>query len=153
MNPKIMIAGGALLLVGVSIGATMFLMPGASEPDPELAAAMAAEAALPPETYYYTFQPEFIVNFSSESRTKYLMLDVAVSSIDEEMPDILKKHAPEIRNDLLVLLSASATDQLYKEEEKIALRQKVVERISEIVKKHHPSGEIADAFFTRFVME
>lgn len=153
MNPKIMIAGGAVLLIGASIGATMFLLPGSGEVDPEVAAALAAEAAMPPETYYYTFQPEFIVNSSSESRTKYLMLDVAVSSLDEEMPDLLKKHAPEIRNDLLVLFSGSATDKLHKEEGKIALRGQVVERISAIVEKHHPNKKIVDVFFTRFVME
>lgn len=129
------------------------LMPKPAPLDPQAAAAMAAEAAPPPETHYFTFQPEFIVNFDSDSRARYLMLDVAVSSLNEEMPDLLKKHTPEIRNDLLILFGESATEDLYTPEGKNALREQVAAKVSEIVAKHLPNGEIEDVFFTRFVME
>lgn len=152
MNPKIMIAGGAVLLVGASVGISMLLMPKPAPVDPEMAAAMAEEAA-PAETYYFTFQPEFIVNFNSESKTKYLMLDLAVSSLNEAVPDLLKKHTPEIRNDLLILFGESATEDLYTPEGKNALREQVAAKVAEIVDKHLPKGEIEDVFFTRFVME
>jgi len=143
----IMIGAGCVLLI------TMMLIPKpAPAVDPEVAAAMAAEAA-PPETYYYTFQPEFIVNFRANTRTKYLMLDVAVASNNQEMPDLLKKHSPEIRNDLLLLFSKEANERLYSEEGKLALREKVSTKIAEIVEKHFPQGAVEDVFFTRFVME
>ncbi len=107
----------------------------------------------PLETFYYHIQPEFVVNFGVKSRPKYLMLEVSVATYDEKVTDVLEKHIPELRNDLLLLYSTKTSEHLATIEGKNALRKETLGIVSKVLKRHSQNDEVEDIFFTRFVMQ
>lgn len=152
MKKMIMIGVGALALVGISVGASVFLM-GMMAKEPVAAAALEAEEPLPEEVFYYNVQPEFVVNFQGKSRVKFLMIEMVVASNDEEVPTILSDHDPELRNSLLMLLAEQDSEVLKTNEGKEALREAALAKIDEVVGKHYRTERIKDVFITRLVMQ
>lgn len=151
MKKMILIGVGALALVGISVGASLFLT-GALNKEPAAGAAV-AEEVLPEEVFYYNVQPEFVVNFQGKSRTKFLMIEMVVASHDEEVPTILSDHDPELRNSLLMLLAEQDSEELKTAEGKQALREAAMARIDEVVSNHYKEERVLDVFITRLVMQ
>jgi flagellar FliL protein len=160
MKKIILLAGGALLLIGAAVGGTLFFT-GAFNKDATAAenaegAVAESEAAKPPqprEVFYYNFQPEFVVNFGAKARPKFLMLEVVASTHDEKVLDVIEKHMPVIRNDLLLLFAAQDSTFLGSTEGKNELRQQTYEAISNALEKHYGPDAIEEVFLTRFVMQ
>jgi flagellar FliL protein len=168
MKKMILIGVAALLLIGISVGATMFLT-GAFDAAPEVAegdeaasaAATGAAAAVPPlpaaamplKLFYHNIQPEFVVNFQGKSRVKFLMIEMVVASNDEAVPAILDDHDPELRNNLLMMLAEQDSALLKTGEGKAALREQAKTLIDGIVAKHYAPARIVDVFITRLVMQ
>jgi len=151
MKKMILIGVGALALVGISVGASLFLT-GALNKEPPAGAAV-EEEPLPEEVFYYNVQPEFVVNFKGKSRVKFLMIEMVVSSHDEEVPVVLSDHDPELRNSLLMLLAEQDSEELKTAEGKQALRDAAMARIDEVVSNHHKPERVLDVFITRLVMQ
>lgn len=151
MKKMILIGVGALALIGVSVGASVFLS-GMLNKQPA-AAAPVVEDPLPEEVFYYNVQPEFVVNFPGKSRVKFLMIEMVVASHDEEVPVILSDHNPELRNSLLMLLAEQDSEVLKTNEGKQALRDAALAKIDEVVGKHYKTERIKDVFITRLVMQ
>lgn len=175
MKKIIIIVLAALLLIAVAVGGTLFFT-GAFSEKTEIEEEIDYEEDIEDEssendgsnpkkkkkrgkngelleTFYYHIQPEFVVNFGIKSRPKYLMLEVSVATHDETVTDVLEKHIPELRNDLLFLYSTKTSEHLATTEGKNELRQETLGIVSGILKKHSHSGEVDDVFFTRFVMQ
>ncbi len=152
MKKMILIAVGALALVGISVGASLFLT-GALNKEPAAGAAMEEAEPLPEEVHYYNVQPEFVVNFKGKTRVKFLMIEMVVASHDEEVPVILSDHDPELRNSLLMLLAEQDSEVLKTAEGKQALRDAAMARIDEVVSNHYKPERILDVFITRLVMQ
>lgn len=143
---------GLALIVGGSVGASLYFT-GAFNDEPVAAAALPEAEPIPENTYYYNVQPEFVVNFQGKSRVKFLMIEMAVATHDEEVVPILQEHDPEVRNTLLDLLSEQDAEVLKTAEGKQALRDEAIVRIDEIVGRYHRSERVHDVFITRLVMQ
>jgi flagellar FliL protein len=157
MKKMIMMAGGALLLVGASVGATLFLAPG-KEPGPVYPDGAPIETAAPVlakplERYYYNIHPEFVVNFNKKGSPKYLMLEISAATSDEKAKNAIDDHIPELRNNLIMMLGEENSEDLETTEGKDALREKTFTIVDELVSKHYGPGRVTDVFFTRFVMQ
>lgn len=151
MKKYILMGLGALLLIGISVGASLFLS-GALKPDPVAAAAEPAEP-LPEPVYYHNIQPEFVVNFQSKTRAKFLMIEMVVATSDEKVLAVLDDHDPEVRNTLLLLFAEQDSETLKTAEGKQALRDESLARIEEVVSKHYYPDRVKDIFITRLVMQ
>lgn len=151
MKNMIIIGVGVLLLGLTGTFAFLYFTSGGNAVEPEVAAAAAPPP--PPEVFYYDVKPEFVVNFGDQLGVQFLMIDVSVGSLDETVPDVLKKNSPQIRNDLLMLFSGQATEQLYSDEGKNGLRLAAFDVVNNVLQQHYPDGEITNLFFTRFVMQ
>ncbi len=156
MKKIIFLVVGALLLVGASVGGTLFFT-GALNPPPPVAAGAAAQemvaAQEAPETHYYDFNPEFTVNFAGKARARFFMTEISVATLDSDVIEELEVHDPELRNDLLMLFSAQDGARISTLEGKTELRQKTLDTINAIVEKHYGKPVIKDVFFTRFVVQ
>lgn len=152
MKKMIMIGGGALLLIGVSVGASLFLT-GAFDKEPDVAAAEEVEEALPEEVLYHNVQPEFVVNFQGKTRMKFMMIEMSVATRDEQVLTVLNDHDPELRNGLLMMLSQQDSEVLKTIEGKQALQQSAIESIDALVGKYYKNERIDDVLITRLVMQ
>lgn len=152
MKKIIMIAGGALLLVGASVGLSMFLI-GGQAPPPEAGAAQAAPDPEPAVTQYYDFQPEFIVNFPGNARSHFFMVELSVSTTDEKVVEVLETHDAELRNALLMVLGNQDHVLVTTERGKLDLQQQVLTTVQDVVEKHYGARSVEGAFFTKFVVQ
>ena len=128
MKKMIMMAGGVLLLIGISVGATLFLSPKpASGPEyPDGTPIAVAKEVLPEplKRFYYNIHPEFVVNFHGKSSPKFLMLEITAATSDEKAKAAIDDHIPELRNNLLMMLSEQVSSELTTTSGKEALREK-----------------------------
>ena len=154
MKKMIMFGVAALLLVGVSVGASLFFT-GAFNKEPAVGAAgqVQEEEQLPEEILYYNVQPEFVVNFQGKTRMKFLMIEMSVATRDEEVLTVLNDHDPELRNTLLLLLSEQDSEVLKTVEGKQALQKSAMESIDEVVGKYYRKERVLDVLITRLVMQ
>ena len=154
MKKMIIMGVAALLLVGVSVGASLFFTGAFSKEVPAAGAAGPVEEdPLPEEILYYNVQPEFVVNFQGKTRMKFMMIEMSVATRDEEVLTVLRDHDPELRNSLLMLLSEQDSEVLKTVEGKKALQKTAMERIDEVVAKYHRNERILDVLITRLVMQ
>lgn len=157
MKKIIMIAGGALLVVGASIGGTLMLMP-TQEAGPVYADGqpVATPDSVQPETeprFYYNVHPEFVINFHEKRSPQFLMLEVTAATNDEASRNAIDDHNPELRNNLIMMLGEQKSEDLKTTEGKDALREKAFAIVDELVTKHYGPNRVTDVFFTRFVMQ
>ena len=156
MKKIILIVAGALLLVGASVGATLFLtgaLSGGNVAPVATGEQPIAAVKMPVETHYFEFAPEFVVNFSGKSRARFFMAEVSVSTPNEDVLDILEKHNPELRNDLLMLFSNQDGGFISTSEGKLELRKQTLETVQKVVEKHYGAPSVSEVFFTRFVVQ
>lgn len=143
---------GLAIIVGGSVFAALFFT-GALNKEPDMSAAQSMEELPPENTYYYSMQPEFVVNFQGKSRAKFLMIEMTVATHDEEVLVVLSDHDPELRNVVLDLLSEQEASQLATVEGKQLLRETALSLVSEIVERHYEAEKVHDIFITRLVMQ
>ena len=168
MKKIIIIVVAVLLLVGGSVGATLFFAgvfdkssevedvggnvegDGSGSDEKDSKKKKKGEEL---ETFYYNFQPEFVVNFGAKSKPRFLMLEVSAATHDEDVLDLLDKHTPALRNELLILFGSQDSERVRTTEGKNELRVKTQEAIQTVMQEHYGDDVIYDVFFTRFVMQ
>ncbi len=154
MKKMILLGVAAFVLIGVSVGASLFFTGAFDKEEPVAGAAGPVEEdPLPEEILYYNVQPEFVVNFQGKTRMKFLMIEMAVATRDEEVLVVLDDHDPELRNTLLLLLSEQNSEVLNTVEGKQALQKSAMARIDEVVGKYYRNERILDVLITRLVMQ
>jgi len=149
---KMLLTGvAALALIGISVGGTWFIM----NEDVRTAAVAVPEsaAAVPSEIFYHSMQPEFVVNLPPGSPERFLMVEVVVATHEEDHLDVLERHAPELRNELLTLFGSSDSEELRTEAGKLDLRLAARARVDELLAAHDHPAPVEDIFLTRFVMQ
>ncbi len=152
MKKWLMIGGGALALVAVSVGLSLFLIGGSSQPA-EAVAQVAPEPENPYKKAQYIKMKPFIVTLATRSRPNMLQIDMSASTTDPDAAAAFEQHMPVIRNNLLMLLNAQDIKTLQTNEGKEALREKALETVQEIMKERFGSEGIDEVFFTKFVMQ
>ncbi len=154
MKKMIMIAGGVVLLVAISVGLSIFLMNTFFQSGPVVEKIVEVEV-IPeaPETFYHEFNPEFVANFSGNSDKQFLMTEITVITEDEEILAILDERNPEIRNDLLMLFGKQDGLYVTTPEGRMKLREQTLLAIQNVVQKHYGDPGVKEVYFTKFVVQ
>jgi flagellar protein FliL len=160
----LLLIGLALLLMAISIGATVGvikLMSPKEEPaiaaeddEDEVAkgdlkatksvAAKASAAAVEPllPAIYLALKPNFTVNYDVNGRQRFLQAELTIMYRNAEVLKILELHMPAVRNGLVLLLSSQVFDDLQTVEGKEKLRAaalKIVQNI--LIKEQEEAAE------------
>ena len=148
----IIVAVVALLLaVGLSVGATWFIMhKGESAPDPAVAAA-AANAK--PVAVFEPLTPAFVVNFNANGRQRYMQVSITMLARNAADMEALKAHMPTIRNNLVLLFAGIPFDSLTAPVGMEMLRQKATASIQEVAQKELGKTVVEQLLFTNFVLQ
>jgi flagellar FliL protein len=145
----IIIAIVGLLLVGGSVGLTVWLVSGDSAEEaaePEAADETVKKAEyLPLET--------MVVNFADGKRARYLQVDIQLMAYDPQVLKAVEEHMPVIRNDILVLLGGQSFEQVSTREGKEQLRQQILDAANRILKQQAGMQGLQAVYFTNFVMQ
>ncbi|HLF85539.1 MAG TPA: flagellar basal body-associated FliL family protein [Nitrospiria bacterium] len=98
--------------------------------------------------FIYALDP-FIVNLADTPEIRYLKVTIKLDLENEELSKELEGHLAQIRDTLLILLSSKDYEGIRSIEGKFRLREEIVERANNIVKK----GKVKTAYFTEFVVQ
>ncbi len=102
--------------------------------------------------HFYEFEP-FLVNFPRGEIARLLQINFSILTYDEKTIEALKKHAPMIRNHLLLLLGRYKPEDLQPVQGKEALRQAIAQEIQKVLDRQTEGGSFEAVFFTQFVMQ
>ena len=174
----LLILFGGLILIGGSIGATLFLTgalnkkaedghaaePVASAAPPAHGGASAAPpahggASPPPITplrgpaIYHPLEPAFIVNFEDQGMLRYLQIGLTTMTRDQRIVDAINQNMPQIRNDLILLLSNQKMEVLATTIGKEKLRAQALAQIQGILAREVGIPGIEAVYFTTFVLQ
>ena len=144
----IIIAIVAILAIGLSVGATLFLLGGDEDPVAE----EVVEEPVKEPVNYFEIKPPFLVTFDVEGRQRYMQISASVSSRDGGALDALDLHMPLIRSRLLNVYADQKFDEVRTEEGKQALQAKTVEVINGILGAED-AGEVENVYFMNFVLQ
>ena len=105
------------------------------------------------EAYYFSLDPPFIVNFSGTSRARFLQVSIEGLTRDSTVKEDITKHLPQVRNNLVLLLSSKTYEELNSMEGKAGLRKQVLKEIQKILESETGKEGVEDVYFTSFVMQ
>ena len=105
------------------------------------------------EAYYFSLDPPFIVNFSGKSRARFLQVSIEGMTRDATVKEDITKHFPQVRNNLVLLLSSKTHDELNTADGKAKLRKQVLREIQKVLEAETGKEGIEDVYFTSFVMQ
>lgn len=148
-----------LLLVGISVGATLFFLggdksstgmtgdvPEATEDETKAKDVLKKPLYLPLET--------MVVNFADPKPARYLQVDIQLMAYDQMVLQAVEENMPVVRNDILVLLGGQTYDAINTREGKEALRKDIAGAVNRILKRHAGmKGKLQAVYFTSFVMQ
>ena len=146
----IIIAAAAVLLIGGGIAA--FLMMG-GDPAPEQEGEEQVEQEQK-EPAQYVGVPERItsnVKGSKKSRTVQIQMSFMVRG--DDAVDLVKTHMPQLKNDLLMLLSEQSAEELRTPEGRVAFQQKSLETVQATLTDISGEPTIEKVLFISFVMK
>jgi flagellar FliL protein len=157
---------GGLILVGGSIGATLFLTGalnkgaggeehGAAAPAPAHGAANVAIAPIPLRgpPIYLPIDPAFVVNFEDQGMLRYLQVGLTVMARNQQIIDAVTQSMPQIRNDLILLFSNQKMEVLNSLNGKEKLRMQALAQIQGILTREIGIPGVEAVYFTAFVLQ
>lgn len=154
----IIMAVVGLLLIGASVGATLFFLGGDKSTDEgvvveESKATGSKETNLPKKAIYLPLET-MVVNFADPKPARYLQVDIQLMAYDQAVLTAVEENIPVVRNDILVLLGSQSYDAINSREGKEALREQIVAAVNKIVKQNAGvKGKLQAVYFTSFVMQ
>jgi flagellar protein FliL len=111
------------------------------------------DGAAKKEAVYMDFEQPFVVNFMDENQLRYLQVSVAVMSHDAKMAELVKRHMPIIRNNLVMLFSNQTRVQIISREGKEKIRADAQAEVQKILKEQTGKPVIEALYLTSFVMQ
>jgi len=158
----LLIVIGAIVVIGVSMGGTFFILKasgildksGGEEHAPSHEAPV-AEVVGPP--IYFPLDPAFVVNFKEKGRSRFLQVTIEIMTRNQVTVDSLTTHTPVVRNNILMLLSRYDAETLRSVEGKEKLLGLVQEELQKILEEQagnaESTGKVEKVFFTSFVIQ
>jgi flagellar FliL protein len=145
----------ALFLVGISVGATLFMAgmlqaPAALESAPA-ADQSGAQAKRPP--IYVEFGEPFVVNFVEGNQIRYLQVRIEGMTRDPAIPAHVSKHLPRIRNNLVFMFSGFDYASLTTVAGKQRIRDEALAEVQNVLRQEIGDPGIEAIYFTSFVMQ
>ncbi len=106
------------------------------------------------EAIYHGIRPNFVVNVSSDTGTgRYLLLQVDLSSRNQEVIDAVKEHDLMIKDRLNAFLLTQKVENLKTMEHKEALRQSILDIINQVLTEAVGFQGVDQVLFTEFILE
>lgn len=145
-----------LILIGASVGGTIFVLNMLQPPAPVEAAEESAEAEVEPPpkpAIYYPLKPEYIVNIDARGRRRYLRLDLTVMTREEDVIAAIELHRPTVDHTINLIAGGQIFEEVQTAEGKELLRLQLLQELQALFEKEISKPGIEQVLFTNFVMQ
>jgi flagellar FliL protein len=154
----IMIVVGVLLIAGLSIFGTWFMLKDKlAEPDmPDVGELPMEEPMMTVEqgeAIYHAMQPAFIVNYNASGKSRFLQVELSILTRDPAAIEVLILHNPLIRNNLLDVFSVQDVNSLATAEGKQKLADDLTKAIQDVLVIEMGRPGIESVLFRSFIMQ
>ena len=160
----ILLAVVGLLLVGVSVGGTLFalkLLSGDTAVTTEVEEGeegeegeeVSAEPEIKLPAVYFPLKPPIIANFNVRGRQRFLQADITLKLREPDAVAAVELHMPMIRNALVMLVSGQVYEELQTPEGRELLRQQALTEIQALLQSEIGKPGVEQVLFTNFVMQ
>jgi flagellar FliL protein len=159
----VLIGGGVVLLVGISVGTSVFFMSSmlrgkdaVAEQTSAVPAKHKQENDKPKEqkkAIYYKIDQPFVVNFQGPNGNRFLQVTIEMMTYDPDVVPAIEEHMPVIRNNLVFLLSSVNYDQISTLEGKQKLRADTLAEVQKVLKAKIGKPGVEEVYFTSIVMQ
>ncbi|MCW9014045.1 MAG: flagellar basal body-associated FliL family protein [Gammaproteobacteria bacterium] len=164
MMKIILIVNAVILVIGIAVGITVFMMSGddsektAEQQDTEVIEGAEDDAGGDTASsggtpIYVPLHPAFVVNFENQEQVSFLQVDIQVMTFDPAVEEALKVHMPVVRNELLLLLGGKQYHEINNREGKRRLSQEAIQEIQRVLKESGSPSSVEALYFTSFVMQ
>lgn len=147
-NPLILFIIIGVLLVGASIGGTIFFLGGSGEDETE-----EVVEEPDPEAIYFALNPKFKTNYEVNGRPRLFQVAITLVTREQDVIDALGLHSPTIKGRLVILLSGQKFDELQTPEGREVLRAECLTAVQKIMNDEIGKPGIEKVLFTDFVMQ
>lgn len=151
-NTKLIIIMGVFMVVIAVVTAvlTSILVGGSNEP--EVVDEVVEEIEVQP-AFYVPITPDFIVNYHSQGRLRYLKVSVELMGRSEEFKDIVNQHMPMIKDNLVSLFAAQDFKFLQTREGQEKLRDDSLEEVQRVMLEYTGEPTVEKVLFTQYVLQ
>lgn len=150
----LMIVLGVLLIAGLSIGATWFLLKDKLAPnDPEVGENGEPVEEVMQEAIYYPLDPAFVINYSTAGKSRFLQIELSLLYRDPAVTDLLTLHEPLIRNNLLAIFSTQNVVDLGSVQGKEQLVNTLTSEVNALLVDEMESTGIETVLYRSFIMQ
>jgi flagellar FliL protein len=150
----ILIIVGVILVIGIAVGATIFLMSSddaAEDGETEETVEEVVEVAIPAQ--YIKMKPRFIVNYNVGTRQRFLQTSIEIMTRSQGVVDAIELHNPMLRNEIVRILSDQNFKSLRTPEGRTDLKTKLQDQLITVLKRESSVEGIEAVLFTDFVMQ
>jgi flagellar protein FliL len=145
------------LLKWIVLGTAVLLLTGAGYfgyhqlfPAPqEIAEADNASESVRPLQGRLVSLPPFVVNLADPLGRRFLKISMDLELSDERGVAEINQAMPKVKDTILLLLSSKNYSDLAKLEDKLVLKEEIVERIGQVI----GAGRLNNVYFTEFVIQ
>lgn len=96
----------------------------------------------------------FTVNLQSEdSESHYLQVELVIKANETEVVNVITRKMPEIRNQILLLLSSKKPSEISNLEGKQQLSQDIAKAVKSKIESEILQDDILDVLFTSFIIQ
>ncbi len=139
----------AVLLIGGGVAA-FFMMGDDSDADAEQQEEVKEEK----EPAQYIGVPESITsNIPGKSKNRTVQIKMSFMVRGDEAKDAVKTHMPQLKNDVLMLVSQQSADELQTPEGRVALQEKALETVQATLTELSGKPTVEKVLFISFVMQ
>ena len=163
MMKIILLVNGLLLIIGIAVGVTLFLVSGDDEEKSAEDTEVLEEIEGAGEggsggnkrgtPVYIPLNPAFVVNFENQEQVSFLQVDIQLMTYDSSVEEAIKVHMPRVRNELLLLLGGKQYHEINTREGKRALATEAIGEIKKVLEEVGEPSSIEALYFTSFVMQ
>ncbi len=111
------------------------------------------EETVSKEAIYFSLDPAFVVNFQGKGRVRFLQVNIDGLTREAGIKEEVTKHLPQIRNNIVLLLSSKTYEDLSTPEGKGKVRSEILVEIQKIMESETGKTAVENIFFTSFVIQ
>ncbi len=146
------IAGLALLVMGVIAGP--FVVNAISPPDPDAAKASTSAPESKSRPIYQSLHPPLVVNFNDEyGDSHFMQITMEVMSRDQSVINAVRDNLAVIRNALILLYSGSIYEDVITREGKEVMLEEGLAEIERVIVETTGEGGVEALYFTELLIQ
>jgi len=152
---KFIILGvAALLVIAIAVAAFLFLGGDDTAPTEGEESATAEETSEPKGPAQYVGVPEAITsNLPGKNKSRTVQIKMSFMVRGDDAREAVRTHMPQLKNDVLMLVSQQSADELKTPEGRKALQQKALQTVQATLTELVGEPTVEKVLFVSFVMQ